>query len=521
VRGEKFDLNNVKQKKILTIDIGTTSVKTAVFDEKLKMISSFTEEYTLDTNDGYIELEAEKYWLMVKNGIEKLCAKSRIDKTQISVIAITTQGETLIPVNIEGIPLRKAIVWLDGRASKESEFINRKYDKQSFYARTGIPECTGLCPISKLLWIKTHEPDVYKNTYKFLLLEDFIILKFTGKFVTEKSLLTTTGYFDIVEDRIWDEILDYIQVDREKLPEALECGTIVSTVKKDVARELGLDDKTFVVTSAMDQTAGAVGAGNLTPGIVTETTGTALSIATTTETPDFSHPSRVTLYRHIYKNKYLYIPICMTAGIILKWFKDEFCKDEIEQSKREKRSVYEVLDEIVEHVPPLSNGLVLLPYFTGVIQPDNNPKARGVFFGVSLGTKKAHFIRSIYESVAFLLLENIELLEQIGGNSIREIRSLGGGSKSKIWLQIKADVTGKEIISMTENECTSLGAAIIGGVAIGMFKNVEEASKIANAPKEYFKPNKDLLAKYQKGYSAYKEIYKRLKTLFDLNLSSD
>jgi xylulokinase len=521
MKGGRFDLNNTGQKKILTIDIGTTSVKTSIFNERLEMIANFNEEYVLNTKYGYIEFEAEKYWIMVKNGIERVCGNNGIDKMEISVIAITTQGETLIPVNIEGIPLRKAIIWLDGRASKESEFISRKYDKQSFYARTGIPECTGLCPVSKLLWIKNYEPDVYKNTYKFLLLEDFIILKFTGKFVTEKSLLTTTGYFDIVEDRIWDEILDYIQVNKEKLPEALECGMIVSTIKKDVARELGLNDKTVVVTAAMDQTAGAVGAGNLTPGIVTETTGTALAIAITTETPDFAHPSRVTLYRHIYKNKYLYIPICMTAGIILKWFKDEFCKDEIEQSKREKLSVYEVLDEIVKYVPPLSNGLVLLPYFTGVIQPDNNPKARGVFFGVDLGTKKIHFIRSIYESVAFLLRENTELIEQISGNSISEIRSLGGGSKSKIWLQIKADVTGKKIISMTENECTSLGVAIIGGVATGMFKNAEEASKSANTPKDYFEPNRDLFTKYQKGYFVYREIYKRLKTLYDFNLLSD
>lgn len=505
-------------KKILTIDIGTTSVKASIFNERLEMIGSSIEEYVLDTKHGYIEFDAEKYWIMVKKGIERVCSITEIDRREISAIGITTQGETIVPINSDGAPSREAIVWLDGRAAKESELINKKYNKRTFYSITGIPECTGLCPVSKLLWIKNHEPAVYKNTYKFLLLEDFIIFKFTGKFVTEKSLLTTTGYFDIVKDCIWDEILDYIQVDKEKLPEALECGTIVSAIKRDVADDLGLSDKAVIVTTAMDQTAGSVGAGNLAPGIVTETTGTALTVATFTKTPNLTSPLRIPLYRHIYKNSYLYIPVCMTAGIILKWFKDEFCKDEIKESKKRNLSVYTILDEMVESTPPLSNGLVLLPYFEGTIQPDNNPKARGVFFGINLGTKKIHFLRSIYESIAFLLRENTELLELLTGDSINEIRSLGGGSKSKVWLQIKADVTGKRIVSMKERECTSLGAAIISAVAVGIFRNVKEASEIANRPTDYFEPHKNLFELYQRGFYVYKTMYQQLKTLFNIDL---
>jgi len=502
-------------KKILTFDIGTTSVKTTVFDENLKSVGYSNEEYELITGgNGIVELEAEKYWLAVKSGLEGVCRNSGINREDLCTIAITTQGETLIPLDQEGNVLRNAIVWLDGRAAKESEFINEKYSKQEFYSKTGIPECTGLCPVSKLLWIKNNEPEVYKNTYKFMLLEDFIIYRLTGRFVTEKSLLCSTGYFDIQADELWDDILKATEVDKDKIPEPLECGVVVGPLTKGAACELGLRQDTVVATAAMDQTAGAVGAGNLKPGIVTETTGTALALAATVENPDFNDSLRVTLYRHIYKNQYLYLPVCMTAGIVLKWFKDEFCNEEFEQSRRENRSVYAVLDELVEKTPPLSNGLVLLPYFTGVIQPDNNPLAKGVFFGVGLETKKNQFIRSIFEAVAYLLRENIELVERMIKTTMTEIRSLGGGANSKIWLKIKADVNGKRIVSMVENECTSLGAAILGSVATGMFESPEKAAAAANEIKACFIPDKALFEQYQEGYTTYREIYNRMKTLF-------
>lgn len=502
-------------KKILTFDIGTTSVKTTLFNEDLKAVAYSNEEYELITGGkGIVELEAEKYWEAVKSGIESIFRNSDINREDICVIAVTTQGETLIPLDSEGNALRNAIVWLDGRAAKESEFINEKYSKEKFYSRTGIPECTGLCPVSKLLWIKNNEPDVYKNTYKFMLLEDYIIYKLTGRFVTEKSLLCTTGYFDIQTDELWDEMLESIKIDKDKIPEPLECGEIVGPLTKGAAAFLGLREDTLVATAAMDQTAGAVGAGNLFPGIVTETTGTALGLAATAENPDFNEPLRVILYRHIYKNLYLYLPVCMTAGIVLKWFRDEFCMEEFKQGAREGRSVYAILDEIVENTPPLSNGLVLLPYFTGVIQPDNNPLAKGVFFGVGLETKRNHFIRSIFEAVAYLLRENIELVESIIKTDINEIRSLGGGSNSKVWLKIKSDVNGKRIVSMVENECTSLGAAILGAVAIGMFESAEKAAATANGIKDRYTPDPVLTEQYDEGYATYREIYLRLKTLF-------
>lgn len=502
-------------KKILTFDIGTTAVKTAVFDSNLKAVTQTREEYELITGSkGQVELDAEQYWQAVLRGARSMLSFPGISRDDICAIAVTTQGETLIPVDQDGHALRNAIVWLDGRAVRESEFINSQINPDEFYSRTGIPECNGLCPVSKLLWIKNNEPEVYRQACKFLLLEDYIIFRLTGRFVTEKSLLCTTGYFDIQTDTLWDDMLTLIGIDKDKIPELLDCGTKVGPLTPAAAASLGLRTDTLVTTAAMDQTAGAVGAGNFRPGIVTETTGTALALAATAANPDFCHPLRMTLYRHIEKNLYLYLPVCMTAGIVLKWFKDEFCAAETEQAAGEGRSVYAVLDEAAERTPLMSNGLILLPYLAGTIQPDNNPLAKGVFFGVGLDTKRHHFIRAIFEAIAFMLRENIEFIENVNKTKITEIRSLGGGANSSVWLQIKADVNQKHILTMVENECTSLGAAILAAVAIGWFPAAEQAAEAANSIRSSYTPDIEKGMAYDEGYATYQAIYARLKTLF-------
>ena len=500
---------------ILTFDIGTTAVKASLFDESLSCLASASDEYRLLTErSGEVELDPETYWRGMKSCVARLLEMRPEARDAVRGIGITTQGETLIPVDERGRALRRAIVWLDGRAAQEGARIRSLFGEAEFYARTGIPDCNGLCPVSKLLWLKDREGELYRATRKFLLLEDYVIFRLTGRFVTEKSLLSTTGYFDIAEDRLWDGMLSRIGVDAGKIPEALECGSVVGTILPGVAEELGLGPGASVVTCAMDQTAGAVGADNIEAGCMAETTGTALSIAVSCRSPDLRHPSRLTVYRHAFKGGYLYMPICMTAGIVLKWFKDEFCPDLIAEAAQKGASVYDLMSEEAGTAPAGSSGLLLLPYFAGVTQPDNNPAAKGVFFGVGLDTKRRQFIRAIFESVAFMLRENLELLESVTGQRVETIRSLGGGSKSGLWSQIKADVTGKTITTMAESECASLGAAILVAVALGRYPSLAAAARISNGAKASYSPSPEGQAAYGKGYVRYKALYALVKDFF-------
>lgn len=501
---------------ILTFDLGTTSVKTCIFNKELSILGSSTLEYQLLTPaPGIVELPPEIYWDTICRGIADAAANAKVDLQDVKSIAISTQGETMIPVDRAGNALHNAVVWLDERAHAEAAEICSHFDTETFYAHTGVPECTGYCPVSKLLWFKRSKPEIYGAAYKFLLLEDFVIQRLTGRFVTEKSLLCTTGYYDIIEDAYWGEMLTAMDLDAQKLPEALECGTAAGNVLPEIAEKLGLSPDTVVITAAMDQTAAAVGAGNLIPGIVTETTGTAMCIGATADHPDMHHPARITVYRHIYPGKYLLLPTCMTAGMVFKWFKDSFCQEESRQAEATGVSVYDLLGNQAGEVAPGANGLILLPYFTGVIQPDNDPNARGVFFGVGLDTKKPEFVRAIFEGIAYMLRENLALIETVDGQKVNAVRSLGGGSRSEIWRQIKADVCGVEISSMSKAECTSLGAAILAAVALGWYPDAAEAARLGNNLASTLVPDGSKKDIYDKCFHRYQKVWQQCRPIFD------
>jgi xylulokinase len=501
---------------ILVFDIGTTAVKACLFNRRLELLAHSVEEYRLLTPEqGRVELDPETYWRAVKTEMAGVCRAAGLSPGEIEAITITTQGETLIPVDSAGRALRNAVVWLDERAVKQAAKINERFSPELFYSRTGISECNGYCPVSKILWIKEEEPEIYRKTHMFLLLEDYIISRFTGEFVTEKSLLGTTGYFDIISDEYWEEMLVFAGIDPAKLPRPLECGTALeSPVLPEIRSEWGLSAGVKIISSAMDQITAATGAGNLKPGIITETTGTGMCIAAASENPNFANPARVTIYRHIHAKTYLIIPVCMTAGLILKWFKDEFCADLAAEAKSRNQSVYARIDELASGAPPLSRGLVFVPYLNGVLQPDNNPSARGVFFGVGLNTGRPEFLRAILEGIGYMLKENIGLIEQTEGGTAKEIRSLGGGANSAIWRKIKADINGVDIIRMRENECTALGAAILAAVALGVYPSAASAAENANGIAERTAPDLLLGGQYAGAYQKYQGIYNNLKPFF-------
>jgi xylulokinase len=500
----------------LTFDIGTTSVKTCVFDQSLRMRGHANGEYQLIAEKpGFVELVPETYFQAILGGAKQAIANAGIAAADIVSISCSTQGETLIPISRNGASLRNAIVWLDERAAGQAARLGARFPAERFYRETGLPELNGYTPIAKLLWLKENEPELYANTWKFLLLEDYIVFRLTGECVTEKALATSTGWFQLSSDGYWTEMLEAAGIDGEKLPELLECGTLVpAAVLPEVRAALGLSERVRVVTGAMDQTAGAIGAGNLAPGLITETTGTALCLVATLDKPDLNHPSRVTVYRHFAPERYLMITISMTAGMFLKWFKDNFCELESQKAEAEGRSVYALFDEIVAATAPGANGLIAYPYLNGSLQPHNNPNVRGVFFGAGLDSKKEHFLRAIFEGVAFMLRENMELIEEVNRISIGEIRTLGGGSKSAVWRQIKADVTQKPIAALAESECASLGVAILAAVALGYFPSVEEAALGANAETDQASPNPEFAPLYERMYRTYDALYDRLEPLF-------
>ena len=489
---------------LLCIDAGTTAVKVSLFDERGQMVASSPQEYSLLTPaEDYVELQAEVYWQSSISGIRDVLAQRNVLPDEILAVGVTSQGETFIPVDQAGEPLRNAIVWLDNRAGAETQAMASDLDLDAFYEITGLPEIIPTWPACKILWVRQHEPGVFARAHKYLLVGDYLLYCLSGRYVTEGGVCTSTGYFDIRTGHWWKEMLDLIGLRPEKLPDLLGSGEVVGPVTAGASRETGLSTRTLVVTGTMDQIAGAVGAGNIVPGIVSETTGTALVLAATVNEPTYDPQNRLPCYYHAVPGRYLLLPYCQTAGMTFRWFRDEFGQGQS----------YDQLTALASLVPPGSEGLVMLPHLTGSTSPHFDPRAKGVFYGIVLGHTRAHFVRAILESVAFMLWENVELLVELGVD-VGELVSLGGGARSKLWLQIKADVTDLPLRAAQCEEAASLGVAMLAGVGIGLFRDVEDACRQLARTGDRMDPNSEHHLLYENAYRRYLRLYASLETVF-------
>lgn len=489
---------------IAVLDVGTTAVKACLFSPALELLACSVQEYALHTQGECVEADAAQYKAAARAGLADALAQA--PGLTPAAVGVTTQGETFVPVDAEGAPLRPFIVWLDSRAQAEAQALRGILDEEMFYKTTGLPEISGALPLAKLLWLRENEPETFFQTHKFLLLEDYLLHWLTGRFVSEKSLQTSTGWFDLHSDTLWAQGLAAAGVSAALLPELLECGAPAGPLLPGPAEELGLPPGIPVVAGAMDQTAAALAAGCTRPGTVTETTGTALVMAACTDAPAFRSGHHVTVYRHALPGKYLYLPIGNTAGMALRWFRDEFCRDLPAGAQG-----YTALDALAQSVPCGCEGLVFLPFLSGSVDPDACPQARAAFFGARLFTTRAHFTRSVMEAVAFLLRDFFDMLEALGC-SADTVYSLGGGARSTVWQQIKADACGRAFRVPTCSEATAMGAALLAGwgsrlIAPGTFPACGESAVYlpdnANAPA------------YDTAYSLYKSLYAAVKPLYD------
>lgn len=453
--------------KLLGIDMGTTSVKAVLFNEKLEQISEAGAEYALESHGAFVECDAEKYTELAAQMLDTLGAEA-------DALAVDTQCETLILTDENGNPTRKAIVWLDNRAAEEAKQIAAHFGNQRIYEITGQCEVTATWPACKLMWVKNNEPEVWKKTKKIFLLEDYILFKLTGKFVSEMTLQSSSLYFDIKKRTWWKEMLDFIGIDEAMLPELHESGECI-----------GSCGKTKVVTGAMDQVAGAIGAGVVKKGIVSEMTGTTMAIFTPSDEIPPYNPNNSAPCHYNYDGKYCVLMWSPAAGLALKWFRDNFCEG----------SSYEELSSLAETAAPGCEGLTFLPYLCGSTMPKYNPNARGGFTGITLEHTRAHFVRCIMEAVACMLKQNLDFVH----SDAEEIRSMGGAARSDVWCRIKADMTGKRLVTLKNKETACLGSAILAGVGTGVFKSVEEAAKMIETVKCYEPSGTD----YSEAYMRY------------------
>ncbi len=502
----------------LGLDAGTTSVKAALFDSQGRCLGIGREEYQLSTPSAdQAELDPEIYWKSSVAAIRAATSQSGIPASQVRAIALSSQGETTIPLDEGGKPLRPALVWLDNRSAPQAKWLAAQFDRRTVYATTGVPEIVPLWTACKILWIKENEPEIFSRTDKFLLVKDYLIYRLSGEYVTDGATTCTSLLYDLRSNQWWGEMLDAVGIRSDQLPVITQPGEIIGNLSQQVADILGLDQKTLVINGGMDQVTGAIGAGSISPDIVSETTGAALAIQVTTPYPDVHSEPHIPFYAHSLPGMYLFVPTLPTGGMAFKWFRDAFGDEEIQDAKEKGLDAYDMLTAMAAQVAPGCDGLVMLPYLMGAFSPEENPAARGVFSGFTLRHSKGHFVRAVLEGVTFNLRQILEAFSQAGYH-FSEMRTSGGGARSPLWNQIKADTCGLPIVTLANEETALLGDAILAGTACKVFTSIKEACDQMVIVKEKIYPSGNQ-AEYQKAYQKYSGLHQALGPYFRSNYS--
>jgi sugar (pentulose or hexulose) kinase len=499
---------------IIAVDLGTSNLKGAVFDLNGREIAYESIEYNLYTpSNAIVENDVNLYWDNILLILKRLSKKLGKKIKNVAAISTSSQGETIVPVDKNMKPLRNAIVWIDTRSIVEANEIASNFDLNEIYTKTGYPEVDPSWPATRILWMKKNEPEIFSNTYKFMLLEDYIVFKLSGRIVGEASVYNSSYYYNIVKFEYINEILDFIGITDKKLPEVVMPGTLIGKISKELSEEIGLKPDTSVVIGALDHVCGAIGAGNISRGIATETTGSAFAMVITTGEPIFNFEYKLPCILHGIPGTYGLLPYSSTGGMVLKWFKDKFCARESEIAKNENKSVFQLLDEMAESVPAGSEGLIMLPFLTGALFPEYNPEAKGVFFDFGINHHKGHFVRAILEALGYMMRNDIEAVQKIGIN-IEKIISIGGGASSRLWSQIKSDICRLKIQISQYTETALLGSAILAASALGFYKSIEETSRNVLKIREVFVPDKKNEAVYNENFYKYNNLYSQVKKLF-------
>lgn len=499
---------------VIGLDVGTTSVKAGLFDGTGACLAVAGEEYRLDHPAAdRAELDAETYWRATRAAIRGAVAAGHAGPGDVAAIAVSSQGETVVPVDRAGRPLGPAMVWLDNRALAESREIAATFGDERIYDVTGVPSVAPTWSACKILWWRRNDPALFAAAARFLLVEDLVLHRLTGRFVTEGGVHCTSLLYDIRRHAWWDEMLEAVGIDSARLPELARPGETVEALAAAAADDLGLTPRVQVVAGGMDQGAGAIGVGNVGAGMVSESTGGALTLQASVARHGGDPTRQTPVYVHSVPGMYLYCPVCPTGGMALTWFRDQFGAAEVERARREGTIAYDLLTAMAADVPPGAEGLLMLPHLMGAFSPEYEPEARGAFFGFTLRHGKGHFVRAVLEAVAFMLRRNLELLAGAGADA-GEVRSHGGGARSPLWNQIKADVCGLPVLTLEGDDAAIRGDAMLAAVAAGIFPDLAAAGKAMVVTKRRYEPDPAAHAVYEGAYARYVQLFEALRPLF-------
>jgi xylulokinase len=489
----------------LGIDVSTTGAKALLIDEKGAVAATATTALSLQTPKPlWSEQDPLEWWTGTSASIRRALADADANGGEISAVGLTGQMHGLVLLDAARSVLRPAILWNDQRTGAECEQIHRLVGKAELIREAGNVALTGFTA-PKILWVRNHEPEVYRKARLVLLPKDYVRLHLTGEAAMDKADGSGTLLFAL-RDRSWSRlVLDRLQIPTEWLPPTFEGPAVTGRVTAEAAAETGLPPGTPVVAGGGDQSAGAVGTGAVRPGVVSLTLGTSGVVFATTDAPLVEPEGRLHAFCHAVPGKWHFMGVTLSAAGSLQWYRDALAPGE----------GFGALVAEAEQAPAGSEGLVFLPYLSGERTPYPDPLARGSFVGLTLRHQRAHLTRAVLEGVAFSMRDCFVLLQGAGLGAVKEVRIAGGGAKGPLWRRIVASVLGLPMVTVNSTEGAAYGAALLGAVGAGAWPSVEAACDATVAVTGREEPVAAWAGVYEALYPRYRELYPALKPTFD------
>lgn len=499
---------------LLGVDLGTSGTKTVLFDENGQTLASKTVEYPLlQPKNGWAEQDPKFWYDATIDSIKSVLQTSKVNSEDVVALSIAGQMHGLVMLDKNGKVLRNSILWCDARTQKQCDEITALVGKQRLIEINANPALTGFTA-PKILWVRENEPEIYKECATILLPKDYVRYMLTGEKAMEISDASGTNLLDIT-NRVWsDEILEKLSIQKSLMPPIIESSAIAGHITKEIAALTGLKEGTIVAGGAGDNAAAALGTGVCKEGDAFVTLGTSGVIFAHTNKPSIDPLGRVHTFCAAVKNSWTAMSCTLAAGLSLRWTRDELYSFEKDVEASKGNDVYNLMTENASKIPVGADGLVYLPYLMGERSPVLDPNARGVFFGLTARHTKSHMTRAVLEGITLSQRHNLDVLHQMDINPVN-LTACGGGAQSPFWRQLLADILQCKIVTTTSKEGPALGAAILAGVAAGVFESVEQGcAKLVKMSEKFSDTNKDNAAKYDEVYKMYSFLYPTLRPAF-------
>ena len=471
------------------IDLGSTNIKAAIYDEKMNLVDRQSVPVVYVRENGFVEFDAYAYCQDLVKLLSDMVKKNGVKS--VKQMAFTGQAESLVVLGKEGKPLMNAISWMDERSVEECAALAEKFDAATCEAITGQMAVLPTWPATKIAWLRKNRPEIYENADTYMLLKDYVVYFLTGVKLSDMSIATFSFYFDIYNKCYWKEMLEAIGVSEKQLPALCEPCTVAGGLTAEMAQALGLATSTQVNVGTLDHFAGMIGTGNIAPGGITLSTGTVMAMATMCGEPTPKSCGNAMHYGFL-PNTWVMLPVAESGGVSLEWFRRNCMQVD-----------YDVMNaELAKREP---NELLFLPYLVGTNAPEFDAEANGVFWGLRQEHDAIDMAGAVMEGVSYVLRKNCEYIAK-NGMKPTGIIATGGGAKSPIWCQLQADITGLPVSIPKEKEAACLGAAMIAAVHGGKYADYTAAVADCVAMTMSYQPNPT--DRLEKKYRRFCALYK-------------